>query len=99
MSDATANNRALFDIYQRNLQKLEEQRAMLGIDVPPALVSQIEDIRNELIRLESEHDALTVAHAPGSPQTLKPLELSLQKYDSFIIKFAREFEEWNGAAL
>jgi hypothetical protein len=25
MIDAIANNRALFDIYQRNLQKLEEQ--------------------------------------------------------------------------
>jgi EAL domain-containing protein (putative c-di-GMP-specific phosphodiesterase class I) len=97
MSDAIANNRALYDIYQRNLQRLEEQRALAGFD--PALANQIEHTRNELIRLEREHDALTAAHAPGSPQTLKPLELSLQKYDGFMIKFAREFEEWNGAAL
>jgi EAL domain-containing protein (putative c-di-GMP-specific phosphodiesterase class I) len=99
MIDAIANNRALFDIYQRNLQKLEEQRALVGIEVPLALVNQIEYTRNELTRLEREHDALTAAYAPGSPQTLQPLALSLQKYDSFIIKFAREFEEWNGAAL
>ena len=97
MIDAIDNNRALFKIYQRNLQKLEEQLALVSFDL--ALVNQIEHTRNELARLEREHEALTTAHAPGSPQMLKPLVLALQKYDSFMIKFAREFEEWNGAAL
>lgn len=97
MIDDIANNRELYETYKRNLHKLEEQRALVGFDL--ALMNQIERTQNELKRLDHEYETLTAAHAPGSPQMLKPLPLALQKYDSFMIKFAREFEEWNGAIL
>jgi len=47
MSDDVANNRALFEIYNRNLQKLEQQQALVGFDL--ALTNQIEQTR-KLIR-------------------------------------------------
>jgi EAL domain-containing protein (putative c-di-GMP-specific phosphodiesterase class I) len=97
MSDAQENNRTLFAIYNRNLQKFEEQLALNGFDI--ALINQIDHTKKELVRLTNEYEAMTVVHALGSSQTLKPLPVSLQKYDSFMIKFAKEFQEWNGNGL
>jgi EAL domain-containing protein (putative c-di-GMP-specific phosphodiesterase class I) len=97
MSDAIENNRALFEIYNRNLQKFEEQLALKGFDI--ALINQIDRTKKELTRIDGEYADMTATHAPGSPETLKPLPLSLQKYDSFMIKFAKEFQEWNGNVL
>ncbi len=97
MSDAIENNRTLFEIYNRNLQKFEEQLALKGFDI--AISNQIDHTKRELTRINREFADMMAEHALGSPETLKPLPLSLQKYDSFMIKFAREFQEWNGNTL
>src|SRR5688572_6355423 len=97
MNDDAVNNRALFEIYKRNLQKLEEQQALGGFNL--ALTNQIEQTQKELTRVNRDYAELTAVYAPGSPQTLKPLPVSLQKFDSFMIKFAKEFQEWNGNVL
>src|SRR5436190_17445759 len=97
MSDDAVNNRALFEIYNQNLQKLEQQQVLLGFNL--ALTNQIEQTRKELTRINREYAEITAVYAPGSPQTLKPLPVSLQKFDSFMIKFAKEFQEWNGDVL
>ena len=51
MSDNAVNNRALFKIYNRNLQKLEEQQALLGSDFNLALTNQIEQTKKELSQI------------------------------------------------
>jgi EAL domain-containing protein (putative c-di-GMP-specific phosphodiesterase class I) len=97
MLDPIAHNRELLSTYTRRLQLLEQQHAKGGDD--PSVTIQIEDIRRELTRLNREYQDMTAVHAPGSSQTLKPLTVSLQKYDGFMTKFVREFQEWNGDSL
>src|SRR5206468_2225772 len=67
MSDDAVNNRALFEIYNRNLQKLEEQQALLGFNL--ALTNQIDQTQKELTRINREYAEITAVYAPGSPQT------------------------------
>jgi internalin A len=61
----------LIRIKERRLQVLEQQRATMGINTPPHIVLEIEDITEELAKLRAELDA---AGAGGdAPAAAAPL--------------------------
>jgi hypothetical protein len=48
------DTRKLIIEYQRRLQKLKEQKAKLGINTPPAILTEIEDVETEIEQLHIE---------------------------------------------
>lgn len=52
MTDTNQGVQAIIVEHQRRLQKLKEKQARLGIDTPPQVLTEIEDIENELEELE-----------------------------------------------
>jgi hypothetical protein len=48
------HKREMLEIYKRNLRVLEEQHAKMGMYAPPFIVNQIREIREHILRLESE---------------------------------------------
>lgn len=50
--------RALITEHQRRLQKRKEQQARLGINTPPEILTEIDDIEAEIQRRQTELDIL-----------------------------------------
>ncbi|MCK6625546.1 MAG: response regulator [Anaerolineae bacterium] len=50
----TEINREILVVKYRRLNKLKERQALLGIDAPPALLIEIEDLETEIANLEQE---------------------------------------------
>ena len=48
------HNQKLIATKQRRLQKLQEQEAMMGINTPPHISIEIEDIEEEIAQLQAE---------------------------------------------
>ena len=44
--------------YERRLQKRKEQKALFGLDAPPHILTEIEDIEAEIKKLHTELEAL-----------------------------------------
>lgn len=47
-------NRRLLIIYRRRLEKLQEKEALLGINTPPEILVEIEDLQEKIMRLRTE---------------------------------------------
>lgn len=74
--------------HQRRLQKLKEQQATMGLQTPPHILTEIEDIEAEIEGLQKE---LTILDQPQKPLTLyykyqsKPREIfSAQRHEIII---------------
>ncbi len=59
MNEKKQNLQSLIRAHSRRLQKLNEQKAWHGLDTPPAVQIEIEDIETELERLQVNLDAFT----------------------------------------
>lgn len=59
---------ALIDKKQRRLQKLKEKEATLGINTPPEILTEMEDIELEIERLREERRQVQVILCPQRQQ-------------------------------
>lgn len=65
--------RSLIKNRSRYLQKLKEKQALLGLDKPPSVMIQIEDIEQELAQLQAELNALKETVEPLSEPVAPPV--------------------------
>ncbi|MEM7347247.1 MAG: hypothetical protein AAF485_23660, partial [Chloroflexota bacterium] len=54
--------------YKRRLQLLQEKRAILGIDAPPHLLMEIEDIEAEIVQLGGQGEASKARYFKSQPE-------------------------------
>jgi formylglycine-generating enzyme required for sulfatase activity len=66
---------ALIATHKRRLQKLKEQQALRGVDTPPHVLIEIEDIEAELERLQTELDAGPPSRLPQTPAPRAEIDL------------------------
>ncbi len=59
--------------HRRRIQKLKEQQARLGINTPPEILIEIEDIVAEIKRLQTELETTESLDSPEIPIDLPPL--------------------------
>ena len=72
MADELTHLKNLRTIHQRNLQILEKQAAQYGLNTPPHIQTQIEDLRVEIEKLDNQIAGLEQGETPVRPaQTSK----------------------------
>lgn len=72
----------LIAIQQRRLQKLREQQAIFGINTPPHIAIEIEDLEEQITKLQSELDV--PGHITSNPvllERIRELEGPLATYN------------------
>lgn len=63
----------------RRLQILEERKALHGLDTPPGVLTEIEDLQAEIEQRQSEMDELEAEESSPVPPTARPSDLPREK--------------------
>ena len=94
MSDPRDTQR-LIATKQRRLQKLKEQEAMMGINTPPHVSIEIEDIEAEIAQLQTQSQPSidTPPTAPASPSVTSPTP-ALPVKPTIFISYSHKDEAW-----
>ena len=89
------HNQKLIATKQRPLQKLQEQEAMMGINTPPHISIEIEDIEEEIAQLQAQFQPSinTPPAAPASPPAAPPTTTPPAKPHIFI-SYSHKDEMW-----
>jgi hypothetical protein len=84
------NIQKLITRYTRRLHKLKEQNASFGINVPPQILTEIEDVEAEIVRLQAELDELTFVElqAEKAQEYLHSIIRKYKTYESYYTDLA-----------
>lgn len=66
------NLKTLITAKQRRLQKLKEKEATQGLNTPPEVLTEIEDLQAEIKKLQTEKANLNPAQAEQTPLPTSP---------------------------
>jgi CheY-like chemotaxis protein len=84
---------------ERRLQKLKEQRALQGLDSPPHILIEIEDINAEIESLQAELETLLKRGSFTSSSHSDKVTILFVDNDLDFLKTRSEFLEQNGYQL
>ena len=97
MSDSGHNPR-LIEMKQRRLNALQLQQAQMGINTPPHITLEIEDLESELAQLYAQRQPATspVAQPPieSRPVAAGPLAVAPPAKPSIFISYSHKDEAW-----
>ncbi len=66
----------LINIHQRRLQVLQEQKAAMGIFTPPHIITEIEDIQQQISDLQNQNQLNSPSPTPTNPPTNSEIFIS-----------------------
>ena len=71
MSDEDAKVENLISAHQSRMQKLEEQKAKMGINTPPEVLIEIDEIKNTIKKLQADNQEFRTANFLALTEQLK----------------------------
>ncbi len=95
---AASHNQKLIEMKQRRLNALQLQQAQMGINTPPHVTLEIEDLESELAQLQAQRQP---APSPGAPPVVEsepvvtaPPEATPPAKPSVFISYSHKDEAW-----